>query len=167
MLISYVLPHVVGAAAFSWLFDSNFGGMVNYLINALTGGASGAALVHRRLAQPDHHRPQRHLVHAALRDADDPGRAAGGVRRRSSRRPRSTGPRPCRRHLHVIIPSIRGVLGFALLIFTMDVIRIFDSLIPLAPNAIPIGNESIMLYIYNVAFREGRPTSVWAARSAC
>jgi multiple sugar transport system permease protein/N,N'-diacetylchitobiose transport system permease protein len=55
----------------------------------------------------------------------------------------------------VIIPSIRGVLGFVLLIFTMDVIRIFDSLIPLAPQAVGLGNESIMLYIYNVAFREG------------
>ena len=38
LLISYVLPHVVGAVAFSWLFDSNFGGVVNYLMNGLTGG---------------------------------------------------------------------------------------------------------------------------------
>ena len=31
------------------------------------------------------------------------------------------GASPLQRHLHVIIPSIRGVLGFVLLIFTMDV----------------------------------------------
>ena len=55
----------------------------------------------------------------------------------------------------MIIPSIRGVLGFVLLIFTMDVLRIFDSLIALSPQAVSLGNESIMLYIYNVAFREG------------
>jgi ABC-type sugar transport system permease subunit len=65
------------------------------------------------------------------------------------------GASPLQRHFYVIIPSIRGVLGFVLLIFTMDVLRIFDSLIALSPQAVSLGNESIMLYIYNVAFREG------------
>jgi ABC-type sugar transport system permease subunit len=37
----------------------------------------------------------------------------------------------------------------------MDILRIFDNLVPLAPQAVTIGNESIMLYIYNQAFREG------------
>jgi len=37
----------------------------------------------------------------------------------------------------------------------MDILRVFDNLIPLAPQAVSIGNESIMLYIYNEAFREG------------
>src|SRR5918994_4383370 len=37
LLVSYVLPNVVGAAAFSWLFDTNFGGVANYLISSLTG----------------------------------------------------------------------------------------------------------------------------------
>jgi ABC-type sugar transport system permease subunit len=40
LLISYVSPHIVGAVAFSWLFDSNFGGVVDYLLNGLTGGRS-------------------------------------------------------------------------------------------------------------------------------
>ena len=39
MLVSYLLPHVVGAVAFSWLFDSNPVALVNYLMNGLTGGA--------------------------------------------------------------------------------------------------------------------------------
>jgi multiple sugar transport system permease protein/N,N'-diacetylchitobiose transport system permease protein len=60
-----------------------------------------------------------------------------------------------RTHWHVIIPSLRGVLGFVALISIMDVLRTFDSLIPLSPQAVQIGNESIMLYIYNVAFRDG------------
>src|SRR5918995_3271731 len=33
LLVSYVLPNVVGSAAFSWLFDTNFGGIVNYLLS--------------------------------------------------------------------------------------------------------------------------------------
>ena len=37
LLVSYVLPNVVGAAAFSWLFDTNFGGVANYAISSLTG----------------------------------------------------------------------------------------------------------------------------------
>lgn len=37
MLISYVIPHVVGANAFSWLFDSNFGGPVNLVVERLIG----------------------------------------------------------------------------------------------------------------------------------
>ena len=58
------------------------------------------------------------------------------------------------RHRHVIIPSIRGVLGFVILIFTMDVVRTFDSLIPLAPQSLTNGNESLMFFIYRVAFSE-------------
>ena len=58
-------------------------------------------------------------------------------------------------HLSVVIPSIRGVLGFVALISIMDVVRTFDALIPLSPQAVQIGNESIMLYIYNVAFQNG------------
>ena len=37
LLVSYVIPHVVGAVMFSWLFDANFGGVVNYLISAVSG----------------------------------------------------------------------------------------------------------------------------------
>src|SRR5919107_1544968 len=54
-------------------------------------------------------------------------------------------------HLFVIVPTIRGVLFFVTLISIMDVLRTFDQLIPLAPQAVEIGNESIMLYIYNIA----------------
>src|SRR6218665_2261623 len=32
MLVSYVLPNLVGAVAFSWLFDDNFGGVINRMI---------------------------------------------------------------------------------------------------------------------------------------
>jgi multiple sugar transport system permease protein/N,N'-diacetylchitobiose transport system permease protein len=60
-----------------------------------------------------------------------------------------------RTHLSVIVPTIRGVLGFVGLISIMDVVRTFDALVPLSPQAVQLGNESIMLYIYNVAFRDG------------
>ncbi|MCW2805517.1 MAG: ABC-type transporter, permease subunit [Propionibacteriaceae bacterium] len=155
LLISYVLPHVVGAVAFSWLFDSNFGGIVNFLANQLTGGAFGEPLW---FTDPW---PNRVIVAANVVWFMLPFAMlmilAGlqGVSAETLEAAEIDGASSLQRHLHVIIPSIRGVLGFVLLIFTMDVIRIFDSLIPLSPQAVGLGNESIMLYIYNVAFREG------------
>lgn len=55
----------------------------------------------------------------------------------------------------MIVPSIRGVLTFVSIISIMDVLRTFDQLVPLSPQAPQIGNESIMLYIYNIAFQDG------------
>src|SRR6185437_6164312 len=37
LLISYVLPQLVGAVTFSWLFDDNFGGVVNHVIQFFGG----------------------------------------------------------------------------------------------------------------------------------
>jgi multiple sugar transport system permease protein/N,N'-diacetylchitobiose transport system permease protein len=150
-----VLPHVVGAVAFSWLFDSNFGGIVNFLANQVTGGGFGEPLW---FTEPW---PNRLIVAANVVWFMLPFAMlmilAGlqGVSTETLEAAEIDGASSLQRHLHVIIPSIRGVLGFVLLIFTMDVVRIFDSLIPLSPQAVGLGNESIMLYIYNVAFREG------------
>ena len=32
LLLSYIVPTVIGAVAFSWLFDSNFGGLINWVL---------------------------------------------------------------------------------------------------------------------------------------
>jgi ABC-type sugar transport system permease subunit len=155
MLISYVLPHVVGAVAYSWLFDSNFGGIINFLANKVSGGAFGEPLWFTEAW------PNRAIVAANAIWFMLPFAMlmilAGlqGVSTETLEAAEIDGASPLQRHFHVIIPSIRGVLGFVLLIFTMDVLRIFDSLIALSPQAVSLGNESIMLYIYNVAFREG------------
>lgn len=155
MLIPYVLPHVVGGVAFSWMFDSNFGGVVNYLGNAVSGGALGEPLWFTDAW------PNRLIIVANVIWYMLPFAMlmilAGlqGVSTESLEAAEIDGASALQRHLYVIIPSIRGVLGFVLLIFTMDVVRVFDPLIPLAPQAVGLGNESIMLYIYNVAFREG------------
>jgi ABC-type sugar transport system permease subunit len=152
LLISYVLPHVVGAAAFSWLFDSNFGGVVNYLLSSVTG--------HEILWFTDPW-PNRLMIGLNVIWSQLPFAMliilAGlqGVPEEVIESAKIDGASAWRRHQHVIIPSIRGVLGFAILISIMDILRIFDNLVPLAPQAVTIGNESIMLYIYNQAFREG------------
>ncbi|SDD12391.1 carbohydrate ABC transporter permease [Auraticoccus monumenti] len=152
MLISYVIPHVVGAVSFSWLFDSNFGGVANFLLGQVTGGD---VLWFTDLW------PNRLIIALNVIWSMLPFvmlmilAGLQGVPSETLEAAQIDGAGTIMRHRHVIIPSIRGVLGFAVLISTMDVLRTFDNLVPLAPQAVGLGNESIMLYIYNVAFREG------------
>jgi ABC-type sugar transport system permease subunit len=154
LLISYVSPQVVGAVAFSWLFDSNFGGIVNYLLNAISGGAFGEPLWFTATW------PNRLIIALNIIWFMLPFAMllilAGlqGVSPEMLEAAEIDGASPLQRHLFVIIPSIRGVLGFVVLILTMDVVRVFDSLIPLAPQSLTNGNESLMVYIYRIAFSE-------------
>lgn len=152
MLVSYVLPNVVGAASFSWLFDQNFGGVVNYILVGITGqellwftdtGPNRVMLIANTVW---HLLPFAMLIILA---------GLQGVPEEIREAARIDGASAIQTHLFVIIPTIRGVLGFVCLISIMDVLRTFDSLIPLSPQADAIGNESIMLYIYDVAFRDG------------
>ena len=152
LLVSYVLPNVVGAAAFSWLFDTNFGGVANYAISSLTG----AEILWFTDVWPNriiiildtvwHLLPFAMLIIlAGLQGVPDEIIEAAKI----------DGATALKQHLFVIVPTIKGVLFFVSLISIMDLLRTFDQLIPLAPKAVEIGNESIMLYIYNIAFREG------------
>ena len=152
MLVSYVLPNLVGAVAFSWLFDDNFGGLVNHLIGFFTGTevlwftdqVPNAILVIANTVW--FLLPFAMLVIlAGLQSVPGELREAATI----------DGANTWQTHLQVIIPTIRGVLGFVALISIMDVVRLFDNLIPLSPQAAPIGNESIMYYVYTVAFADG------------
>ncbi len=152
LLVAYVLPAVVGSAAFSWLFDTNFGGVANYALSSLTGTEIlwftdvWPNRVMITLFTIWHLLPFAMLIIlAGLQGVPDEIVEAAKI----------DGATSLKSHLFVIIPTIRGVIFFVTLISIMDVLRTFDQLIPLAPNAVEIGNESIMLYIYNIAFREG------------
>jgi ABC-type sugar transport system permease subunit len=152
LLISYVIPHVVGGAMFSWLFDANFGGVVNHLVTLVTGQDV------LWFTDPWPNRvivalntiwfmlPFAMLVIIA---------GLQGVPVELLEAARIDGASALRTHWSVIIPSIRGVLGFVAIISIMDILRTFDQLIALSPQAVQLGNESIMLYIFNVAFQDG------------
>lgn len=152
LLVSYVIPTVVGATMFGWLVNDNFGGIVNVAVEALTGTRTlwfvdvwpnrllvGAATVWHMI-------PFAMLIILA---------GLQGVPTEQVEAARVDGASTLQVHRHVIIPSLRGVLGFVALISIMDVLRVFDVLIPLSPQAVQIGNESLMLYIYNQAFQDG------------
>lgn len=152
LLVAYVIPNIVGSTAFSWLFDTNFGGVANIVVSAVTGQEflwftdvwpNRAMIV---LSSVWHMLPFVMLMLLA---------GLQGVSAEALEAADIDGANTWQKHRYVIIPAIRGVLGFAVLIMTMDLLRTFDNLIPLSPQAVGLGNESIMLYIYNIAFREG------------
>ena len=152
LLVSYVVPGIVGFTMISWLFNDNFGGLVNQAIGAVTGTdvlwfvqawPNRLLIV---LATVWQLLPFAMLIILA---------ALQGVPTELLEAARMDGAGTLRTHVSVIVPSIRGLLGFVALISIMDVLRTFDVLIPLSPQAVQLGNESIMLYIYNKAFLDG------------
>lgn len=152
MLVSYVLPQLVGAVAYSWLFDDNFGGVVNRIIGVFSGTqvlwftdqVPNAILVTSNVVWQM--LPFAMLIILA---------GLQGVPLELREAAKIDGASPLQTHLSVIIPTIKGVLGFVTLITIMDVLRMFDNLIPLSPQAQSIGNESIMMYVYRMAFADG------------
>lgn len=152
LLISYVVPHVVGGAMFSWLFNSNFGGVLNYALSSLLGqdilwfadmwpNRVMVALNTLWFMLPF----AMLVILAGLQSVPEDVIEAAEI----------DGAPTWRVHWHVIIPSVRGVLGFVAIISIMDVLRTFDQLIALSPQAVQLGNESVMLYVYNIAFQDG------------
>lgn len=152
LLVSYVVPGIVGYTMISWLFNDNFGGIVNQAVAAVTGTdvlwfvqawPNRLLIV---LATVWQLLPFAMLIILA---------GLQGVPVELLEAARVDGAGTLRTHWSVIVPSMRGLLGFVALISIMDVLRTFDVLIPLSPQAVQLGNESIMLYIYNRAFLDG------------
>jgi ABC-type sugar transport system permease subunit len=152
LLVPYVIPHIVGASMFLWLFNSNYGGVVTWAIEKLTG----VEILWMTDTWPNRILLALNIIWSMLPFAMLIIVAGlQGVPDEILEAAKMDGASSVRTHLSVIVPSIRGVLGFVALISIMDVVRVFDPLVALSPSAVQIGNESIMLYIYNVAFRDG------------
>lgn len=152
LLISYVIPNVVGATMFSWLFDQNFGGVVNLAFSWVTG----EEVLWYVETWPNRIMVALNVIWSMLPFATLILLAGlQGVPRDVLEAAQLDGAGPIRTHWSIIVPSIRGVIGFVGLISIMDILRVFDNLVPLSPQAVQLGNESVMLYIFNIAFRDG------------
>ncbi len=153
LLLSYIVPTVIGAVAFSWLFDSNFGGLVNWVLQHF--GVSNPPLWFADQW------PNRIMVLANIIWHELPFSIlillAGlqGVNTEAIEAAQIDGANWWQQQRYVVIPSLGPLIGFISLITIMDGLRIFDALIPLSPSAVSLGNESVMLYVYNVAFAAG------------
>jgi ABC-type sugar transport system permease subunit len=152
LLVSYIVPTVIGATAFSWLFDTNFGGVVNFVLDkfglneVLWFSDQWPARLMLFANAIWHELPFAVLILlAGLQGVQtDPMEAAS-----------IDGASWLQKQRYVVIPSLAGLFGFIALISIMDGLRMFDALIPLMPDAIGLQSESIMLYIYNIAFAAG------------
>ncbi len=161
LLVSFVVPQVVGALVFSWLFDDAFGGLANWLlafvglnVNWLTEVWPARSLVVAHslwhvLAFPV-------LVFLAglqtlpaeqLEAADLDG--AGWARKQR----------------FVVVPMLSRFFTFVALIAVMDGLRLFDSIRMITPNARNVGTETVMVYVYDVALGDSQRLGLGSAIS--
>lgn len=153
LLVSYIVPTVIGATAFSWLFDGNFGGLVNFVLDKI--GIDGPLWFTDTW-------PNRGMLLANVVWHEIPFVVlillAGlqGVSQESLEASDIDGAGWWQKQRHIVIPTLSNLIGFICLVSIMDGLRIFDALIPLAPNAVSLGSESVMLYVFNVAFAAGQ-----------
>ncbi|CCH76305.1 Binding-protein-dependent transport systems inner membrane component [Nostocoides japonicum T1-X7] len=153
LLLSYIVPTVIGATAFSWLFDSNFGGLINWILQHV--GVSDPPLwfadqwPNRLMILGNivwHELPFSILILLA---------GLQGINTESIEAAQIDGANWFQQQRYVVIPALGPLLGFISLITIMDGLRVFDALVPLAPSAVSLHNESIMIYVYNIAFAAG------------
>ncbi len=149
LLVPFVLPPVVAATAFSWLFDDNFGGLVNFVVNAVTG---------QQFLWFSSTWPNRILILAETLWTTVPFvmlvflAALKTVPADTLEAATVDGASWWQRQRFVVIPALGAVTRFLVLISIMDGLRLFDALIPLAPSAESIGTSSVSLYVYRRAF---------------
>ena len=153
LLVSYIVPTVIGATAFSWLFDGNFGGLINFMLDKI--GIDGPLWFTDTW-------PNRAMLLANVVWHEIPFAVlillAGlqGVSQESLEASDIDGATWWQKQRFIVIPTLAPLFGFICLISIMDGLRIFDALVPLAPNAVSLGSESVMLYVFNVAFAAGQ-----------
>ncbi|MEP7332073.1 MAG: sugar ABC transporter permease [Terracoccus sp.] len=150
LLVPYVVPTVIGALVFSWLFNNTFGGLVNTLLlplgiapNWLTDPTAAKVLL---------------VFHSIWHEAAFAILIllAGlqGVPRERVEAAAIDGASWWQTQWRIIIPSLRGFIGFIALISIMDGFRVFDSIRMITPAASTVGTESLMTYVYKVALGE-------------
>ncbi|MBB3088637.1 carbohydrate ABC transporter permease [Nocardioides albus] len=149
LLTPYVIPAVIGATAFSWLFDDSFGGLVNVAIDSVTG---------QTVQWFTSTWPNRTLVLMAATWASLPFMmlvflgALKGIPGEQLEAATIDGANWWQRQWYVVIPMLGPMFRFLALTSIMGGLGLFDALIPLAPNAQAVGTQSVNLYVFQNAF---------------
>lgn len=150
LLVPYVVPTVIGALVFSWLFNNTFGGVVNSMLQPL--GLAPEWLTDPLLAKflLIFHSLWHESAFAILILVA----ALQSIPRERIEAAALDGASWWRTQWWIVAPSIRGFIGFIALISIMDGFRVFDSVRMITPAASTVGTESLMTYVYNVALGE-------------
>jgi ABC-type sugar transport system permease subunit len=150
LMAAYVVPTVIGALNFSWLFSDIFGGPVNRLlevfgmhVNWLTETGPARTLI--GLHAIWHETPFVILVLLAGLQTlpEEPMEAA-----------HLDGASWWQRQRFIVIPMLGPLFTFVGLISIMDSLKVFDSIRIITPAAGSVGTESLMAYVYSVALGE-------------
>jgi ABC-type sugar transport system permease subunit len=159
LMAAYVVPTVIGALNFSWLFNDIFGGPVNRLLEVfglhigwLT--ETGPARVLVGLHAIWHETPFVILVLLAGLQTlpEEPMEAA-----------HLDGANWWQRQRYLVIPMLGPLFTFVGLISVMDSLKVFDSIRIITPAAESVGTESLMTYVYSVALGESYRLGVASA----
>lgn len=150
MLATYVVPTVVGALDFSWLFNDVFGGPVNRLlevfgvqINWLVTEWPARALLIMHILW--HEIPFAILIfYAGLQGLPDEPLEAASL----------DGANWFQKQRYVVIPALGRLVTFVCLISIMDDLKVFDSIRIITPAAPQLGTESLMTYVYQIALND-------------
>ncbi|NIJ05150.1 carbohydrate ABC transporter permease [Frigoribacterium faeni] len=159
LMASYVVPTVIGALNFSWLFNDVFGGVVNQLL-AVVGvhvdwlTETGPARTLIGLHALWHETPFVILVLLAGLQTlpEEPLEAA-----------QLDGANWWQRQRYMILPLLAPLISFVTLISIMDSLKVFDSIRIITPAASTVGTESLMAFVYQVALAESYRLGVASA----
>ncbi len=161
LLVPYVVPIVVGALAFAWLFNSAYGGPASGILATLgvdlnwlssTGPARILLVLNTVWNQAAF--PMLILL-AGLTTVPAELLEAAAI----------DGAGWLGRQRHVVLPHLSRLILLIVLISVMDNLRVFDQIQTITPSAQTLGTESIMSYIYNVALGENTELGLASAIS--
>ena len=159
LMASYVVPTVIGALNFSWLFNDIFGGVVNqglavFGIHVDWLTETGPARVLIGLHALWHETPFVILVLLAGLQTlpEEPLEAA-----------QLDGAGWWQRQRYMIVPLLAPLFSFVTLISLMDSLKVFDSIRIITPAAGSVGTESLMVFVYQVALGESYRLGVASA----
>ncbi|MDN5780374.1 MAG: sugar ABC transporter permease [Humibacillus sp.] len=159
LLSTFVVPTVVGALDFSWLFNDVFGGPVNRLLEVfgvniewlVSEWPARALLMMHTLW---HEIPFAVLIlYAGLQGIPDEPLEAASL----------DGANWFQKQRYVIIPALGRLIVFVCVISIMDALKIFDSIRIITPAAPQLGTESLMTYVYQIALNDSYRLGIGSA----
>ncbi|OFE17333.1 hypothetical protein BA895_16195 [Humibacillus sp. DSM 29435] len=159
LLATYVVPTVVGALDFSWLFNDIFGGPVNRFLDLfgvqidwLVNEWPARALLAMHMLW--HEIPFAVLIfYAGLQGMPDEPLEAASL----------DGANWFQKQRYVIIPALGRLVTFVCVISIMDALKIFDSIRIITPAASQLGTESLMTYVFQIALNDSYRLGIGSA----
>ena len=159
LLATYVVPTVVGALDFSWLFNDVFGGPVNRLLEVagiridwLVSEWPARALLTMHMLW--HEIPFAVLIfYAGLQGLPDEPLEAASL----------DGASWWQKQRYVVIPALGRLVSFVCVISIMDSLKVFDSIRIITPAASQLGTESLMTYVFQIALNDSYRLGIGSA----